>query len=202
MTHAHSRSGAPGLPLALFMLALAPAIHAATDIATAPLFTASTASVKPNLMFILDDSGSMAADFLPDEADYPGYGKYASQCNGVAYNPTITYALPVDASGTPLAAGDTRALDPNPGTQTSNARSVTPNPLALQTSGSLIVTVTAANPGTNWYATGDQVTLYGNTDLTRWMEGEVATWNATTGVLTVTVKKAVGSGSVAGPLVA
>lgn len=39
---------------------------ALTDISSAPLVTSSTAAVLPNLQFILDDSGSMLFDYLPD----------------------------------------------------------------------------------------------------------------------------------------
>jgi type IV pilus assembly protein PilY1 len=58
----------------LFLLALlaTPAFIASaavTDIATAPLETSSNTSVLPNLMFVLDDSGSMNWDFLPDWAN-------------------------------------------------------------------------------------------------------------------------------------
>lgn len=51
------------------VLALAPSIpaHAGiTDISTAPLVTSATSSVLPNVMFILDDSGSMEFDYMPD----------------------------------------------------------------------------------------------------------------------------------------
>ena len=72
-----------------------------TDIATAPMVTSSSTSVKPNLMFILDDSGSMADEYMPDVAAnfYGRYGYYSSQCNGLAYNPNITYTPPVDYQG-------------------------------------------------------------------------------------------------------
>jgi type IV pilus assembly protein PilY1 len=40
-----------------------------TDIADAPLITSASSSIKPNLMFIMDDSGSMDWDFLPDWAN-------------------------------------------------------------------------------------------------------------------------------------
>jgi type IV pilus assembly protein PilY1 len=40
-----------------------------TDIATAPLETSARSAVLPNLMFVLDDSGSMQWDFLPDWAN-------------------------------------------------------------------------------------------------------------------------------------
>ncbi|HEY4081428.1 MAG TPA: PilC/PilY family type IV pilus protein [Burkholderiaceae bacterium] len=39
---------------------------AVTDVANIPLIVASPSSVQPNLMFVLDDSGSMNFDFLPD----------------------------------------------------------------------------------------------------------------------------------------
>lgn len=84
------------------------AIGATTDIANSPLFTSSTDVVKPNIMFILDDSGSMAYDYLPDTVDDFGSGSYAmkaSQCNGLAYDPTITYQLPVTATGSTVANG-------------------------------------------------------------------------------------------------
>ncbi len=51
------------------LAALAAAIGASaqtTDIANAPLAQSVTDNVKPNLMFILDDSGSMGSRFLPD----------------------------------------------------------------------------------------------------------------------------------------
>ncbi len=39
------------------------------DISSIPLGTRSATNVAPNLMFILDDSGSMASDFMPDNAN-------------------------------------------------------------------------------------------------------------------------------------
>lgn len=76
-----------------------------TDISKTPLITSSTSSVKPNIMFILDDSGSMDWDFLPDWADNTdpvsgnNYNSIPlfhrnSDFNGVAYNPAITYTPP------------------------------------------------------------------------------------------------------------
>ena len=84
-----------------------PASAGITDIAPAPIFTAATATteVKPNVMFVLDDSGSMSWDYMPDNANnFSGkYGFASSQCNGVYYNPTITYTPPVDAVGVSYA---------------------------------------------------------------------------------------------------
>lgn len=79
--------------------------HAAvTDISDTPLASASNSIVKPNVMFILDDSGSMAWDYLPDVANFSSsnsskYGAKTSQCNGMYYNPAIVYTPPVDAGG-------------------------------------------------------------------------------------------------------
>ena len=74
---------------------------ASTTLATSPLATSTTSSVLPNLMFVLDDSGSMAWDYLPDTArNFSGkYGFNSTHCNGVYYNPNITYYPPVDPNG-------------------------------------------------------------------------------------------------------
>jgi hypothetical protein len=47
----------------------APAGAQTTDISQVPLGTASTTAVLPNLMFILDDSGSMGRHWMPDNVD-------------------------------------------------------------------------------------------------------------------------------------
>jgi type IV pilus assembly protein PilY1 len=52
--------------LAAIVALTAPARAAETDIAPAPLGTAPSASVLPNLMFTLDDSGSMGFTWMPD----------------------------------------------------------------------------------------------------------------------------------------
>lgn len=78
------------------------AYAAATDIANAPMASSSSSAVKPNVMFILDDSGSMGWDYMPDAAGNFSSGEYGStskHCNGVAYNPATIYAPPVDATG-------------------------------------------------------------------------------------------------------
>ncbi|WP_162888594.1 pilus assembly protein [Dechloromonas sp. HYN0024] len=99
------------------------ALAAATDIAAAPIFTASTATteVKPNVMFVLDDSGSMDWNYMPDNAaNFSGrMGFASSQCNGVYYNPAITYTPPVDAAGNSFANSTfTAAWDDGYGTVT------------------------------------------------------------------------------------
>lgn len=72
---------------------------AVTDLASEPLVTQNSSQiVLPNLMFVLDDSGSMANAFMPDWAD-PLLSLYylvaSSDYNGVAYNPATYYRPPV-----------------------------------------------------------------------------------------------------------
>lgn len=83
-----------------------PVFSAAVELATAPMATSTTTTVKPNLMFVLDDSGSMSWDYMPDNAkNFAGkYGFNSSQCNGTYYNPNIVYPPPVNATGGPLNA--------------------------------------------------------------------------------------------------
>lgn len=73
-----------------------------TDIAKAPLFTTPANTVKPNLLFVLDDSGSMGWNYMPDEVNSlqsGAYGKTSYQCNGVAYDPSYAYTPPLYANG-------------------------------------------------------------------------------------------------------
>ena len=83
-----------------------PALSAAVELATVPMATSTATTVKPNLMFMLDDSGSMAWDYMPDPTrNFAGqYGYNTSQCNGVYYNPAVTYLPPVNSTGGPLNA--------------------------------------------------------------------------------------------------
>ena len=82
------------------------------SLATSPLATSTTTAVKPNLLLVIDNSGSMNWEHMPDEdADggsavlfqYGYFGSRSSQCNQVYYDPTVTYLPPVDATGIPFA---------------------------------------------------------------------------------------------------
>ncbi len=79
---------------------------ALTDIAQVPLSVSSTTVVKPNVMFVLDDSGSMAWTHAPDDAlNFLGnYGYTSFQCNSIYYNPAISYDVPKKANGTDYPA--------------------------------------------------------------------------------------------------
>ncbi|MEF8708554.1 MAG: PilC/PilY family type IV pilus protein [Candidatus Accumulibacter propinquus] len=80
--------------LALLLLAVgAPA--APTQLANSPISGASSVEISPNVMFVLDDSGSMAWDFLPDWAESTDLSRSRNAgFNGIAYNPALTYAPP------------------------------------------------------------------------------------------------------------
>lgn len=77
--------------------------YAVTDISTTPLATyvaATSTDVKPNLMYILDDSGSMDWNYMPDWANDNSPPEYLSKnnaFNGVAYSPAVTYSPPVSS---------------------------------------------------------------------------------------------------------
>ncbi len=115
----------PWLLAAGFVLVSAIGAQAATtDISSMPLVISSPSSVLPNLMFVLDDSGSMDYDYLPDwvndsfcrsagatstssgsfsrACDGTGYGPQppfrSAGFNGVYYNPAITYLPPLDSN--------------------------------------------------------------------------------------------------------
>ena len=99
-------SRAPLLSLALVLAsgiaASEPALAGTVALATAPLATSTTSTVQPNVFLMMDDSGSMGWDYLPDGAgNFTGaYGYNSYQCNGVYYDPATTYLPPVDSTGT------------------------------------------------------------------------------------------------------
>ena len=137
-----SRKPQSALGIPLFVLALTtgfmqplPALAASVALASSPLATSTTSSVKPNVMFVLDNSISMGYQHMPDLATdmmsttvfrFGYYGHRSSQCNQIYYNPAITYLPPVDASGTAYANSSfTAAQDDgfNPGTTTDLSKS-------------------------------------------------------------------------------
>lgn len=93
------------LVLALLCAAPLPALSALTDIAAVPLASSSTTVVKPNILFTLDDSGSMARLYMPDEisGETGTTGFKNHLCNTIYYNPAINYVPPKNADGTDFA---------------------------------------------------------------------------------------------------
>jgi type IV pilus assembly protein PilY1 len=121
--HSNFRLAALRALAAAVALGAAAAAHAQqTELADFPLQTSVSSTVRPNLMYILDASGSMASDFLPDYVDDSGHCRsgnpsngnssgggsspsttdcnrgdvpfYASAFNGNYYNPQVTYLPP------------------------------------------------------------------------------------------------------------
>jgi type IV pilus assembly protein PilY1 len=101
------------------------AYGAATPLADVPI--AAKVTAKPNIVYTVDDSGSMSNYFLPDfvvlnyckggggttacstARNNPGAGGnffdppfWASDFNHLAYNPNVTYSPPLKADGLPL----------------------------------------------------------------------------------------------------
>lgn len=174
------------------LLAMSSVRAATTDIAQVPLSTSSSTTVKPNIMFILDDSGSMASDYMPDDSNFGStkYGKLASQCNGLAFNPKTTYSLPLDSIGNPLPAGSGafNNADPNQLTSKFNLTAAT---VAIVGSGDIgPFTVSSGSPG---WSVGSQVTVFNSGDSVHYMTGTVKTFSG--GQLTLTVNGSVGTGS-------
>lgn len=115
------------------LLALTSGLALAVDLSNFPLVTSTATSVRPNLMFVLDDSGSMNSAYMPDFVDDeklcrdssttpwnkdfcfpmdPPY--YSAQFNGIYYNPDFAYKPPVNADGTSWADQVATAAQPTP----------------------------------------------------------------------------------------
>lgn len=76
-----------------------------TGLADIPLVNTTTVTVLPNLMFVLDNSGSMNYEYMPDNAN--SYGTYSNtekywkskHCNSIYYDPAQTYDPPIKSDG-------------------------------------------------------------------------------------------------------
>lgn len=64
------------------------------------------ARIPPNILFILDNSGSMGDVFLPDSAPKTGWGFQTAARNKIYYDPSVTYKPWVDSRGTEMTGGD------------------------------------------------------------------------------------------------
>jgi type IV pilus assembly protein PilY1 len=78
-----------------------------TDLASVPMANATSSKVLPNIYYILDDSGSMLWRTIPGATGetqwIPSLTGYwaSSHCNGLGYNPDITYSKPASYGSTP-----------------------------------------------------------------------------------------------------
>jgi len=77
---------------------LGAAFAAPTDISDSPLSSTSSAQIKPNVMLLMDTSGSMGWGHMPDEVEsvtgITSIGYKSAQCNVLYYNPKLKYELP------------------------------------------------------------------------------------------------------------
>lgn len=144
------------------------------DLATVPLTTSSADKVKPNMLFVLDDSISMSFEYLPTWAEdvifnggnnpnHPGvtYHNDASY-NALAYDPAVTYVPPAyfdsngknttrypTQDGTTVAKGgniSATASSPNWRSVKNNAYNDSKGTINLETSGPSYKGASAANP--------------------------------------------------------
>lgn len=99
----------------------APSVYAACTptitqacLANQPIQSAS--SVKPNVMFILDNSGSMGFDYMPDSATSTGNCRKNYQYNTIYYNPNFNYtaAVPRNAMNVSMGSQSWPSAQTNP----------------------------------------------------------------------------------------
>lgn len=120
------------LGAALLTTALSAQTASSLSISNTPLGSGAGISVKPNMLFILDDSGSMASDYTPDyvndsvcqsDVDSPGDTRNCqlgdvlyntSDFNSQYYNPAIRYYPPKNADGTDWDNASTTATKTDP----------------------------------------------------------------------------------------
>lgn len=155
---------APVFPGAKFALAAGltalfialPQAHALqTDVAKVPLQTASSTAVKPNIMFILDNSTSMDETELPEGLSptisgnlSPGYRSH--HCNRMYYNPNVIYTVPKYYNGDPLNTQVNASGTPYP-----NAASTVFTNASINgyTAGSAVRNLETQFNATNWNTT-------------------------------------------------
>lgn len=118
-----SRHCATAVLLTLFGALPVAAVAAAIDLADGPLASGVTSAttVKPNIAFVVDDSGSMTYESMPADDDY--YHRYGTsdvrhrRCfgwhkfNTLFYNPEVTYKPPFKIGGNVYSDGVTRFND-------------------------------------------------------------------------------------------
>lgn len=167
------------------------AMAGTVDLATSPLVTGLGKTVAPNIFFILDDSGSMDSDYMPDAIANPANGSSSfltdnnvkdKACmrnfgyNTIYYNPNTTYSPPLNANGTSYAdasfsAAPVNGFSSSSGTTdlsattqlytTTSQVTLASNPFTT-TNGNLTVNVThGALPDGHVVQVNDEVTISG-----------------------------------------
>ena len=165
------------------------AYAAPTTIADEPLITQGEFKPKPNLMVILDDSVSMDSEYIPDKAGYSSlkFGRYSTQCNGLAYDPNINYLPPLKPDGTFYPNADFLKAPTNGFSDTSTVTDLSANTvesLEITTDTSISPTATSFTLGTENITTlsessfppGEKIKLKSSNSPTLIIEGTVDTW--------------------------
>lgn len=155
--------------------------HADTDISQTPLITNELRS-KPNIMFVLDNSGSMAWDYTPDALNSTSnvtslYGYRSIQCNGSAYDPNFTYTPPVTPDGRsypnmPIGAAWTDGFRP----ALSNFTDINVDINTVLPSSGTTVSITLSTS----LANGTRVAFRNRTNPSLWLSGTVTSSSGST----------------------
>ena len=97
------RRGSRGVAAVLALTLASIAQAGQTDIAATPIASTTAALVKPNIMLLMDASGSMARTHMPDEVETmmgaTSVGYKSSKCNTLYYDPAQKYPLPKKYDG-------------------------------------------------------------------------------------------------------
>lgn len=91
-------------PVAAFM-AMMLALPGAANVTIPDQPLTLGARIPPNILFVLDNSGSMDYTYLPDTAP-SGFRREAAAHNRIYYDPTVTYKPWVDSQGNEMTGGD------------------------------------------------------------------------------------------------
>jgi type IV pilus assembly protein PilY1 len=107
-----------GATLVSFIATPSYTMAALTEISNAPLASASTAQIPPNVMFVLDASGSMNSEHMPDNIngryDNKRVGSMSHLCNTLYYNPSVTYPPAKKADGSSFANASFSSAENDP----------------------------------------------------------------------------------------
>lgn len=178
--------------LVLGMVVASSAMAASVAIDESPLEGGISSTVRSNIMFVLDDSGSMESAYVPDgvNTSETRYANRSSQCNGMAYNPGVTYDPPMRSDGTSLpnarfasAWEDGFAAENLTTTNSTSSRTVGTGSLTFNISSSSGFSTTV----------GQLVQITRKTDRNIWMVGTITAWASPN--LTVNVTSINGSGT-------
>ncbi len=140
----------------LVITAQAPSFAAFTDLADVPLSTVGSVVVKPNILFTLDDSGSMAWGHMPDSASgiINKVGYKNQPCNSMYYNPLTVYPPPKNPDGSNFPNASFTAAKYDGFVSTSPTRDLSTNFIAYDSTSSNTGSSDTAQPAYYYASTG------------------------------------------------